>query len=135
MGIIAGSRMLRMARQHWWEFRDCPSPHTFCQTSFWGVPLGTQSAASPCSGNRRILLAILISVPGALSAQLTTGTLEGTLYGTSGNPVPGSAILITGGAGFRTVVHSNSNGEFSFTLSYGRYQLSGDSPRGPFASG
>ena len=38
----------------------------------------------------------------------------------------GSPILITGGAGFRTVVHSASNGEFEVALPYGRYCLSAD---------
>jgi hypothetical protein len=44
--------------------------------------------------------------------------------------VAGSPILITGGAGFRTVIHSNSNGDFAVTLPYGRYCLSGGVERG-----
>jgi hypothetical protein len=39
-------------------------------------------------------------------AQLTTGTIEGTSFGMDGHPLPGAAILITGGVGFRTVIHS-----------------------------
>jgi len=70
----------------------------------------------------------VVFVPGALWAQLTTGTIEGTLRAPDGRPVADSAILVTGGAGFRTVIHSNSNGEFSMTLPYGRYRLSGGVP-------
>ncbi|MGD0775955.1 MAG: hypothetical protein ABSC05_24320, partial [Candidatus Solibacter sp.] len=46
-----------------------------------------------------------------------------------------SPIRITGGAGFRTVIHSNSNGEFAVTLPYGRYCLSGGVERGTASSG
>lgn len=98
--------------------------------------LGTRSAVSPCSSNSRsLLLAVVVFVPGALWAQLTTGTIEGTLRATNGGPVAGSAILITGGAGFRTVIHSNSNGRFAMTLPYGRYRLSGDVQHGAESAG
>jgi Carboxypeptidase regulatory-like domain len=63
-------------------------------------------------------------------AQLTTGAIEGTLRATDGRPMPGAPILIAGGAGFRTVIHSNSNGGFAMTLPYGRYRLSGDVQHG-----
>ena len=94
--------------------------------------LGTRSAVSPCCGSSRslpavrlgLLLATAVLVPGALLAQLTTGAIEGTLRATDGRPLADSPILITGGAGFRTVIHSNSNGEFAMTLPYGRYRLS-----------
>ncbi len=72
-----------------------------------------------------LLLAMAAFVPGALWAQLTTGTLEGTLRAADGRPVAGARILLTGGAGFRIVIHSASNGEFAVTLPYGRYHLSG----------
>jgi hypothetical protein len=68
-------------------------------------------------------------------AQLTTGAIEGTLSTTDGRPVAGASILVTGGAGFRTVIHSNSNGGFSMTLSYGRYRLSLDVQHGAESSG
>ena len=38
---------------------------------------------------------------------------------------PDAPILVTGGTGFRTVIHSNSNGEFAMTLPYGQYRLFG----------
>ena len=102
--------------------------------SSWVVRLDTRSAGSPCSGNSRIfpkarlrlLLALVVLIPRALVAQLTTGTIEGTSFGIDGHPLPGALILITGGVGFRTVIHSNSRGEFVLTLPYGQYQLSGD---------
>jgi hypothetical protein len=58
-------------------------------------------------------------------AQLTTGTIQGTLRGTDNRPASGVPIVIAGAVGFHAVVHSNSSGEFSITLPYGRYQLSG----------
>ena len=89
--------------------------------SSWVVHLGTRSAVSPCCGSSRslpavrlgLLLATLVLVPGALLAQLTTGAIEGTLRATDGRPMPGAPILITGGAGFRTVIHANLNGDFA----------------------
>jgi hypothetical protein len=108
----------------------------------WVVRLDTQSAVSLCSVSSRIssevnvavLLAIVASVPGILPAQITTGTLAGTLSGADGNPAPGSAILISGGAGFSALVHSNSNGEFTLPLPYGHYRLSGRTGREQFTS-
>ena len=38
----------------------------------------------------------------------------------------GSPIVVTGAAGFRIVIHPDSNGEFVMTLPYGQYRLSGD---------
>ena len=108
------------------------------------VRLGTRSAASPCCGNNRrlpdvrwlgLLLATVVCVPGVLLAQLTTGSIEGTLRAVDGRPVAGAPILVTGGAGFRTVINSNSNGEFTMTLPYGRYRLSGAHQPGPTSSG
>lgn len=63
-------------------------------------------------------------------AQLTTGAIEGILRTMDGQPLAGSALLITGGAGFRTVIHSNPNGGFAMILPYGRYRLSGDARHG-----
>ena len=71
------------------------------------------------------LLLTTAFLPGGLLAQLTTGTIEGTLRATDGRPVAESPILVTGGAGFSTVVQSNGNGEFAMTLPYGRYRLTG----------
>ena len=106
--------------------------------------LGIRSAASPCCGNncglpdvrrRGLLLATVGCLPGVLLAQLTTGSIEGTLRAMDGHPVAVAPILVTGGAGFRTVIHSNSNGEFTMTLPYGRYRLSGMLQPGPAAPG
>ncbi len=107
------------------------------------VRLGTQSAASACCTSSRSLqavrrlgplLATLLFVPGVLLAQLTTGTIEGTLRATDGRPVAGSPILITGGAGFHLTIQSNSNGEFAITLPYGRYRFTGDVQLGAASS-
>jgi hypothetical protein len=65
----------------------------------------------------------VVFVPGALLARLTTGAIEGTVRGLDGRPVAGSAIVVTGGAGLRTVIHSNSSGEFSMTRAQSLLQL------------
>jgi hypothetical protein len=106
------------------------------------VLLGTRSAASPCSSNSRSLpgvrrFGLLLAtafVPGALLAQLTTGAIEGTLRATDGRPLAAAPILVAGAAGFRTVIQSNSNGEFAMTLPYGRYRLSLDVQHAPASS-
>src|SRR5579863_560834 len=143
MEITAGFHTRHTAWRPWSAFRGFPCRPTFCQTSSWVVRLDIRSAASPCFGNscslpavRRfvLLLAIVALMPGALLAQLTTGAIEGTLRAPDGRPMPDSPILITGGAGFRAVIHSNSNGEVAITLPYGRYRLSGEVQHGAAAS-
>ncbi|HEX4167278.1 MAG TPA: hypothetical protein VHZ55_17575 [Bryobacteraceae bacterium] len=75
-----------------------------------------------CAG---LLLALPLFTDGTVLAQLTTGAIEGTIHDRNGHPVTDVSLLITGAAGFRTVIYSNLNGEFSVSLPYGRYQLSG----------
>jgi hypothetical protein len=57
-----------------------------------------------------LLLATVAFVPGTLLAQLSTGAIEGTLRAMDGHALAGTAILINGGAGFRTVIISNASG-------------------------
>ena len=98
------------------------------------VPLDTRSADSRCCGNRcdlpavrfSLLLATLALAPTALLAQLTTGTIEGTLRDADGRAVAHARILIISGAGLRIVINTTSRGEFAATLPYGRYHLSAD---------
>ena len=101
--------------------------------------MGTRSAASSCCGSSRSLaaarLGLLLAAAASLSAQLNTGAIEGILRASDGRPVAGSPIFITGGTGFRAVVHSTSNGRFAVTLPYGRYCLSADLQRGAACSG
>jgi hypothetical protein len=82
----------------------------------------------------RLLLATTL-VPGSLLGQLTTGAIEGTLHDTDGRPVADSSIFVSGGTGFHTVIHSNSKGEFTVTLPYGPYRLSGTIEHGTEAAG
>jgi hypothetical protein len=49
---------------------------------------------------------------------LTTGIVEGHALG-------GQAIEVTGGAGYHTTIHADSQGAFTLTLPYGRYRFSG----------
>jgi hypothetical protein len=72
-----------------------------------------------------ILLATVVLASEALLGQLTTGAVEGILRASDGHSLAGVAILITGGAGFHTIIHSNASGGFSITLPYGRYRFSG----------
>ena len=132
-----------MAWLPWSDFRGFLYRLTFCPMYSWVVRLGTRSAVSRCSSNSRnlpevrvgLLLVTVVFVPVALLAQLTTGAIEGTLRDSDGHPVAGTAILITGGVGFRTVVHSSSKGGFAITLPYGRYRHLKDGPRGEESSG
>ncbi len=96
--------------------------------------LDTRLAVSLCCGSSGnftaltigLLLAIAGVVPDALLAQLTTGAIHGTVRDMDGRPLPGSPILISGGAGLRIAIRSDSNGEFAVTLPYGRYRFSRD---------
>ena len=93
--------------------------------------LDIQSAASRCfairsrAGCAGLLLAFLFVTNRPIFAQLASGVITGTVRALNGRPVDGVPILITGAVGFRLVAHSNSNGEFSVWLPYGRYQVSG----------
>jgi hypothetical protein len=95
--------------------------------------LGTQSARKLRRSGFALASAFL--VPGLAVAQLTTGVIEGTLRALDGSSAAGAEIVITGGTGFRTVIRSDSNGEFVLTLPYGRYSLSGSRQPGALASG
>lgn len=93
------------------------------------MPLAIRSAASPyCGNSRRLLAAALVS--GAVWAQLATGDVEGTLHAPDGRAVAGASILVHGENGFQTAVSSDSNGEFTLTLPYGRYRMSVDAQGG-----
>jgi hypothetical protein len=78
-----------------------------------------------CPILRGILLASLFLLPSPLRAQLTTGTLNGILQAADGQRLVDESILVAGGAGFHAAVRTNSRGEFSITLPYGRYRLAG----------
>jgi hypothetical protein len=68
-----------------------------------------------------------------LKAQLTAGFVDGTVHDERGQAAKQAAILITGGAGFKAIVHPNSAGQFTLSLPYGRYLLwngSSHQPRG-----
>src|SRR5580700_4621433 len=72
-------------------------------------------------------LALAVAIlPGGLSGQLNIGVLEGTLRAPNGHFLPDTVIVITGGTGLRTVVHSNAIGEFAIALPYGQYRLVAD---------
>src|ERR1700693_4539432 len=110
--------------------------------SSWVVRLGTQSAGSLFCGNSlglpeiRLgrLLATLFFVPGSLLAQLTTGSIEGTLRDMAGHPLAGAAIVVNGATGFRAVIRTDWKGAFAITLPYGRYRLSGEVQQGAGSS-
>ncbi len=87
--------------------------------------LGNQSRIGLRPVQRAERAFVLLLAATTLWAQLTTGALEGTLRAADGHPLVYSPILITGGAGFHAVIHSNANGEFAVTLPYGRYSVAG----------
>ncbi len=94
----------------------------------WVLRLGTRSAVSLSFANSGslcgALLAVALFLPGRASAQLTTGTVEGTVRTADGRALADVAITVSGGVGLRTVARSNLRGEFVMTLPYGGYQLS-----------
>ena len=73
---------------------------------------------------RGLLLAILLFSDRPIFGQLNSGAIEGTIHSSNGRPLAGAPIPISGAVGFRIVIHSNANGEFSVSLPYGRYRLS-----------
>jgi hypothetical protein len=74
-------------------------------------------------GSVRHLLALAILVQMPMWAQLTTGTLAGTLRAPDGHILAGESVLITGPARFHITVRTDSKGAFAVTLPYGRYRL------------
>src|SRR5690348_4502038 len=136
MEITSGCLTWHMARRHLLVFPGCAYRPISRPMFSWVPPLDTRSAASQCSGSRRFSvvlgIALLAGVPGALLAQLNTGLLEGSLRAADGHRVAAALVVITGGAGFRATLRTNSIGEFSATLPYGRYQLSAENQRDAF---
>jgi hypothetical protein len=138
MEITNGFLMQLMARRHWLDF-----PGSLCRLTFflmysWVVHSGIRSVASRFFGSSRnrcfaLLLVVVVQVPQALFAQLTTGSVSGTVRSIKGLPIADLPIVFTGGVSFRTVIHSNSKGEFFVTLPYGRYSLLGNGQDAPSA--
>ncbi len=87
--------------------------------------LGIPSAVTRCCGRGRFLASAAL-LQCSLFAQLTTGLVHGSLQDMSGRPVADIPILVTGAAGFRSVIHSNSDGKFALFLPYGQYRFSKD---------
>jgi hypothetical protein len=54
---------------------------------------------------------------------LTTGFVEGTVHDASSHTARQAAILIKASAGFSSLVHTSSAGQFTLSLPYGRYLL------------
>lgn len=73
--------------------------------------------------NSRLALVFCVSL--TLSAQLTTGIVEGILRDSQGNPVSSGSIAVTGGAGFRLTIHTDAEGKFIVILPYGNFRFSG----------
>ncbi len=72
------------------------------------------------------MLAVALFPHGLALAQLTTGTIEGTVRSVAGRALADVAITLSGGTGLRTVVRLNQRGQFVVTLPYGRYRLSAE---------
>ena len=74
----------------------------------------------------RLALSLALVLPALLRAQLTTGFVEGTLRAPDGSARVAASLLITGAAGLRASVVTDSAGAFAVTLPYGRYEFSLD---------
>jgi hypothetical protein len=73
-------------------------------------------------------IAALILLPASLRSQSTTGTLLGKVVDSSGRPVFGTTVTITGHpAAFRLRVSSDTGGAFEFVLPYGDYEIAAGS--------
>ena len=75
-------------------------------------------------GRLTIFAAMLFFATISLKAQLTTGFVVGAVRDAAGRAASHAPILIEGGAGFKTVIHTNSAGRFTLSLPYGQYLLS-----------
>ncbi len=71
---------------------------------------------------RLSLLATAALVPAL--AQLTTGTIEGTLRAPDGHAIGDAQVLVIGGAGLRGTARADATGAFAITVPYGQYELS-----------
>jgi len=69
---------------------------------------------------------MITSLPGILCAQLTTGTIVGTVRDEDRKPQTAVTLILSNGAGFRVTMHSGPDGEFSATVPYGSYELSSE---------
>jgi len=109
----------------WLDFRDCPcQPFLVGCLRGWCAWVLNQPLTVLRNSRFAPLLTILVLVSGALLAQLTTGPSR-VLYATrTAIRWPTRRLSSAARPVFHTVVQSNSNGEFSMTLPYGRYRLS-----------
>jgi len=82
------------------------------------------NARQQLDGRLTIFAAMLFFATISLKAQLTTGFVVGAVRDAAGRAASHAAILIKGGAGFKTVIHTNSAGRFTLSLPYGQYLLS-----------
>jgi hypothetical protein len=60
----------------------------------------------------------------SLPAQLTTGIVEGIVRDAQHQVVSDTAIVVEGGAGLVTTIHTDKQGHFTITLPYGQYRFS-----------
>lgn len=67
--------------------------------------------------------AVLVSIPALLSAQSTTGFLDGAIRNRDGVPQPGVAIILTSEPNFHVSLFSEAEGEFSLALPFGLYRV------------
>jgi hypothetical protein len=70
-------------------------------------------------------LVLLACLTQPLSAQLTTGVIEGTLRDGQQRGVAAGVITIEGRAGLATTLRTDQQGYFSASLPYGQYKVSG----------
>jgi hypothetical protein len=70
-----------------------------------------------------LFIATLFLSPALSRGQLTAGFVDGAVHDASGHTARQAAILIEGSAGFSSLVHPSSAGQFTLWLPYGRYLL------------
>jgi len=75
-----------------------------------------------------VLLLFLLSARISF-AQLSTGTVAGTLRDADGQPMKATAIMVSSELGFRASMNTDADGAFRLTLPYGSYILSVEESR------
>jgi hypothetical protein len=92
-----------------------------------GEFLAIRSAALPCfTTNAAAPVWLLLLLTPLLTAQLTTGIVEGVIRDAQHQPVSGASVLVEGTSGLRTALHTDPKGYFTVALPYGEYKINSE---------
>jgi hypothetical protein len=90
--------------------------------------LAIRSAVLQCFTNNTVPCGLLLLILSPLlTAQLTTGIIEGIVRDAARKPTGGAYVLVEGASGLRTTLHADQAGFFSAALPYGTYKINSES--------